>query len=260
MNNYSIKYPIHTLIKAANILDYFIKENRSVTLTELTEALNMYPSAVHRILNTLIYLKYIEKIPNIGKYQLGLKSLELGMAKLYQLDVVKEAEPLITELSIKYNENVYLGTLLEDMVFYQAKKEALNTVKVDTHLGTRTYFNCTALGKVLVAFLPKDKREKIYQNIGFRKFTENTITNKSMFEKELINIRKKGFAIDNEEHERDIQCIAAPIRDYSGKVIAAMSISGPSYRFRVEQQPQLISDVIKYGYEISKRLGYRNEL
>ena len=223
----------------------------------MSKELKMYPSTIHRILNTLVFLKYIEKIPNTDKYQLGLKSLELGMSKFYQIDILKETDQIISDFSEKYNENVYLGVLFEGMVLYLAKKEGKNIVKIDTHIGTRTYFNCTALGKVLVASLPKNEREKIYKNIGFNKFTKNTITNKTQFEKELINIRKQGFAIDNEEHKKDIQCVAAPIRDYSGKVIAAISVSGPSYRFNVSQQSQLIPDVIKYGYEISERLGYK---
>jgi len=257
MNNKKPKYPIKNIINTSGILNYFIKKGKPVTLTELSEKLNIYPSTIHRILDTLRYLGYVDQLSDSGKYQLGLSSLELGMAKLSQIDLVKEAMPYLDELSRKFNENVYLGVLFEDMVLYLAKKETSRKVRIATHVGTRAYFNCTALGKVLIAFFTKDEREKIYKNIGFLRFTKNTITNKNQFEKEIKKVREQGFAIDDEESEEDIQCIAAPIRDHSGNVIAALSISAPSYRFDVKKQTQLKSEIIKYGQKISKSSGYK---
>lgn len=251
------KYLIKTIINCSNILDYFIKAGKPITLSELSENLNLYPSSIYRILNTLKYLNYVEQLSESEKYQLGTKVLELGMAKLSNIGFVEESMPFLSELSKKYNENVYLGVLFEGLVLYLAKVEAVRTVKLNTHLGSRSYFNCTALGKVLISFLPKDEREKIYQDVGFTKCTDNTIIHKKQFEKEINGVRKQGFAIDNEEYEEDTQCIAAPIRDYSKKVIAAISISGPSYRFNVEKQMQLREDVIKYGQKISMHLGYK---
>jgi len=253
------KYPIKTIINCSNILDYFIKKKKPVTLTEFSEKLNLYPSSVHRILDTLNYLNYVDKLPDSESYQLGLKALELGMAKLSQIDIIKEASPFLKELSRKINENVYLGVLFENLVFYQAKVEAFRSIKLETHLGTRGHFNCTALGKVLVAFLPKSEREKIYQNMGFHKSTKNSITSKKQFEKEISKVKSEGFAIDNEENEKNIQCIAAPIRDYSGDVIAAISISGPLYRFNLKEEKAVRAvreEIIQYAQKISKCLGY----
>ena len=257
MNKIKPKYLNKTIVNTSKVLDYLIKKGESASLTEVSEELNLYPSTVHRILNTLYYLKYVDQTSDNEKYQLGIKALELGMAKLSTIDLIKEAEPFLKELSCKFNENVYLAILFEGMVFYQAKIEAPRTVKLDTHLGSRAYFNCTALGKILMAFLPKDEREEIYKKVGFKKRTKNTIINKTQFEKEVIRVRKQGFAIDNEEHEKDIQCIAAPIRDYSGKTIAALSISGPSYRFHVEKQEQMKVDIVNCAQEISMCLGYK---
>ena len=239
-------------------LGLFYKKHNSVTLTELSENLNLCPSTVYRILDTLNYLNYVDQLPDSGCYQLGLKSLELGMAKLSNMDLILDAKPFITKLSRKFNENVYLAVLSEGMVFYQAKVEANRTVKLDTHLGTWAYFNCTALGKVLTGFLPKVEREERYKNIGFHRSTKNTIVNKEQFEEEITNVRKQGFAIDNKEYEEDIRCIAAPIRDFSGKVIAAVSISGPVYRFNNEKQNQMKVDVTNCAREISICSGYKS--
>jgi len=250
------KYPIKVLLNLSSVLDCFIQENKPLQLTDLKRKLDIYPSTIHRILDTLRYLGYIENVPNSEKYQLGIKCLELGMSKLSQIEINKEASPYLDELSREFNENVYLGILYDGFVMYQAKKEVLRRIRIVTHVGTRAYVHCTALGKVLIAFLNKNEREKIYKKTGFLKLTKNTITDKELFEKEITKVRKQGFARDNEENEYDIKCIAAPIRDYSGKVIAAISISGPSYRFDVNRQSQLKNEILKYSQIISKRMGY----
>lgn len=251
------KYPIKVLLNMSRVLDCFIQGNKPLQLADLEKKLDIYPSAIHRILDTLRYLDYIEHIPYSDKYQLGIKCLELGMSKLSQIEIIKEASPYLDELSKEFKENVYLGVLFDGFVIYQAKKEALRRVQIVTHVGTRAYAHCTALGKALIAFLDKDEREKIYKKIGFPKLTKNTITDKELFEKEVKKVRQQGFAIDDEENEYDIRCIAAPIRDYSGTVISAISISGPSYRFDIERRSQLKNEILKYSQIISKKLGYK---
>lgn len=252
------KYPIKVLLNMSSVLDCFIEENNPLKLTDLEEKLDIYPSTIHRILDTLRYLGYIEHVTDSEKYQLGIKCLELGMSKLSQIEIIKEASSYLDKLSLESNENVYLGILYDGFVIYQAKKEAPRRVKVVTHVGTRAHVHCTALGKALIAFLDKVEREKIYKKIGLPKLTKNTITDKDLFEKEITKVRQQGFAIDDEENEYDIKCIAAPIRDYSGKVIAAISISGPSYRFDIERQSQLKNKILKYSQSISKKMGYTN--
>lgn len=123
----------------------------------------------------------------------------------------------------------------------------MRRIRVVTHVGTRAYAHCTTLGKVLIAFLDKDERKKIYKKIGFPRMTKNTIVDRDLFEKEIIKVREQGFALDDEENEYDIRCIAAPIIDYSGKVIAAISISGPSFRFNLKRQKLLKNNILKYS-------------
>lgn len=252
------KYYIKTIILASDVLNCLMKTKKAITLTEISELINLYPSTVYRILETLKYLKYVYKLPDSDKYQLGHKVLELGRAKIDQDDLAKEVMPFLNEILKKYDENVYLAKLFDGMVFYIAKLEADRAVRINTHLGKRAYFNCTALGKILVSFLPKNEREEIYKSIGFHKCTRNSITNKSKFEEEVAKVKKQGFSVDNEEYEEDIQCIAVPIRNYLGKVVTALSISGPSYRFDVEREShQMKTDLINWGIKISKELGYK---
>lgn len=240
----------------SKVLDCFIEENKPLQLADLKEKLDLYPSTIHRILDTLRFLGYIEHMSNSEEYQLGIKCIELGMSKLSQIELIKEASPYLDELSKRFNENVYLAVLHDGYVIYQAKKEAKRRIQINTHIGSRAPVHCTALGKVLFAFQDKNERERIYKEIEFPKLTKNTITTKKSFEKEITKVKKQGFAIDNEENEYDIQCIAAPIRDFSCKVIAAISISGPSYRFHIDRQDKLKNDLIRFSKIISQKMGY----
>lgn len=254
------KYPIKVLFNTSLIFDILIKKNRAVSINELSEVLNIYPSSIHRILDTLNYLGYIEKKLDSDTYQIGLRAIELGMVKLNQIDLIKEVTPHFEALSKEFNENAYLGVLFEGEVTYEAKKEAPRKIRLITHVGTRAPVHSTALGKVLIAGLSKKERKKIIGNKSLQYLTKNTITNKKVLENEIEKIQKLGYAIDNEENENEIKCIAAPIKDNNGKVVAAISISGPSYRFNTAKQKIMIKAVIDTAKQISSRLGFKNTL
>lgn len=251
-------YPIKVLTKAFSVLELLLKQKTPMSLTDISEELGFYPSTIHRILDTLKFGGYVEQNPITQKYQLGLKLLELGMAKLNQIDLVKEAASYIKELAEKSNETVHLGVLEDASVLYLAKEESSRTVSVRmvSYIGKRAPLYCTGLGKVLLAHLPLKERHKILELIELSKLTKNTITDKKKLAEELTRVEKGGFALDREENEKDVCCIAAPVRNYQGKVIAAVSISCPSYRIHLENQSQLKDELISTCSKISTRLGY----
>ena len=251
------KYPIKSLLNACSIFDILIKEDRPVSIHELSESLNLYPSTVHRILDTLHYLGYIEQKKNTDEYQIGLKAVELGLVKLNQIDLIKEANPFLEALSEEMNENVYLGVLFQDQVMYEAKKEASRKISLITHVGTRALVHCTSLGKVLIANLPLKDRERIIGNKPLPRLTKNTIVSRKDLEKEIEKVQRLGYAVDDEENEKEIRCVAAPIRNHKGKVIAAVSISGPYYRFTPDREKEMIKAIVETAKKISSRLGYK---
>jgi DNA-binding IclR family transcriptional regulator len=257
MNNVSPNYPIKVLNKAILVLETILKNNAPMSMTEISERLDYYPSTVHRILDTLKYGGYVEQDPLTQKYQLGMKLLELGMAKLNQIDLVKEARPYLKELAKKCNETVHLAILEDTNVLYLAKEESSQTIRMISYIGKRAPLHCTALGKILLAFLPLDKKDQILDKIELSKLTENTITDKNELIEELKKIEQEGFALDREENEKDVRCIAAPIRNYQGKVVAAVSISGPAYRLNEGNQSHLKNELVSACQEISARLGFQ---
>ena len=252
-------YPIKVLNKTFSILGILFQHDSPMNMTEISEKLELYPSTIHRVLDTLKYWGYVEQDPNTQKYQLGLKLLELGMAKLHQIDLAREAAPYLKELVNQCNETVHLGVLKEEEVLYLAKEESSQTIRMCSYVGKRAPIHCTALGKTLLAYLPEEEKRKILEQKGLPRFTENTITDKEEFEKELNRIKKQGFALDRGENEKDVYCIAAPIKNYQGKVIAAISISIPVYRIDITKQNYLKEALIEITKKISKRLGYKEK-
>ena len=252
-------YPIKVLNKTFSILEVLLQQGSAMNMTEISKKLGLYPSTTHRILDTLKHWGYVEQEPNNQEYQLGLKVLELGMAKLQQIDLVREATPYLKELVNQCNETTHLGVLEGGDILYLAKVESSQTIRMCSYVGKRAPLHCTALGKVLLAFLPEEERNKILEQKGLPRLTENTITDRNKLEKELSKIQKQGFALDQEENEKDVQCIAAPIRNYRGRVIAAVSISGPAFRIDEKVQNNLKVALIETSKEVSKRLGY-NEI
>ncbi|MBP8717717.1 MAG: IclR family transcriptional regulator [Candidatus Atribacteria bacterium] len=257
MNEITPNYPIKVLKKAFLVLEILLKNDAPLSMTEISERLDYYPSTVHRILDTLKYGGYVEQDPLTQKYQLGMKLLELGMAKLNQIDLVKEARPYLKELAKKCNETVHLAILEDTNVLYLAKEESSQTIRMISYVGKRAPLHCTALGKTILAFLPLAKREQLLARMELFKLTENTITDKQKLIEELNKIEQEGFALDREENEKDVRCIAAPIRNYQGKVVAAVSISGPAYRLNEGNQNHLKDELISTCQEISARLGFQ---
>jgi len=253
-------YPIKVLDKTFSILDILLQHGSTMHMTEIAEKLGFYPSTIHRILDTLRHWGYVEQDPKTQKYRLGLKLLELGMAKLHQMDLAREATPYLKELVKQCNETVHLGVLEGGEVLYLAKEESSQTIRMISYVGKRAPLHCTSLGKVLLAYLSAEERKKILGEKVLPRLTENTITDKRELEKELDKVREQGFALDREENEKDVRCVAAPIRNYQGEVIAAVSISSPIFRLDKNIQNNLKEALIETSKKISMRLGYNSKL
>ena len=148
----------------------------------------------------------------------------------------------------------------EGEVLYLAKEESSQTIRMISYVGKRAPLHCTALGKVLLAYLSAEERKEILGKKVLLRLSENTITNKRELEKELSKVREQGFALDREENEKDVCCIAAPIRNHQGEVIAALSISSPIFRIDKNAQNNLKKALIETSKKISERLGYNEKL
>lgn len=247
---------VNSVIRAMSILDILGKYERELGITEIGEELCLHKSTVYRLISTLEKRGYIKQNLRTGKYFLGLHLMELGMAVLNQLDLRRVASPYLNELREKTDEVVHLGILDQDQIVYIDKIDIERPLTMGSKIGGRSPGYCTGLGKVLLANLPQDKLEKMFMDTKLYRFTPNTITDYNLLLEHFARIREQGYAIDDEEHELGIRCLAAPIKDYRGEVIAAISVSGPTLRMTREKVDLIGPIITAMGEKISKSLGY----
>ena len=247
---------IQSIDRALQVLELFSLEKPEWGVTEISKALNIYKSNVHNVLTTLAEKGFVIKDSKTDKYKLGIKFFELGSIVIKNMDLRKIAHPYIEELSKEFKETVHLGILDKGRVVSIEREESDTGLCSHIEIGKRTPLHCTAVGKAIMSYLSENEINLIIKEKGLEKFTENTITNKEGLENELKKIREQGYAVDNIEHEEGVRCVAGPIRDYSGKVIASMSISGPAFRINEDNTPNIAKKVKEYCDCISKEMGY----
>jgi DNA-binding IclR family transcriptional regulator len=250
------KYYLKTLGDALKILDFLSASQVPASIAEINKKMGIGRSKIHRMLGTLKYWGCVAQDPVNRKYFLGLKILELAKNKLISVDFIKEVSTELEELLKECEETVHLASLDNGQVLYLDKRQASQAIGIISKVGQRLPAHCTGLGKVLLASLDKKSLDDIIKNIGLPRFTENTITSKDMLIKELKKVRESGFAIDNKEIEEGLCCVAAPIRNFKGEVIAAISVSIPAFRFTNDKKKQVIEEVKAHAKKISAKLGY----
>jgi len=250
------KKTIQSIDRALQVLELFSLEKPEWGVTEISKALNIYKSNVHNILSTFAEKGFVKKDSKTDKYKLGIKFFELGSVVIKNMDLRRIAHPHIEKLSKEFNETVHLGVLDEGRVVSIEREESNKGLCSHIEIGKRTPLHCTAVGKAIMAYLSEDKVATIVKGKGLEKYTENTITNEEELEKEFLKIRKQGYAVDNMEHEEGVRCVAGPIRDYNGKVIASMSISGPAFRINESNIPNIAKKVKECCDCISEEMGY----
>jgi DNA-binding IclR family transcriptional regulator len=241
---------------ALAVLESFDAATPELGVTTLSSRLKLAKSTVYRLLSTLAARGYVYQNPATGKYRLGLKAFEVGSLAVSQLTVREVAIPLLEKLRDITKETVHLGVRDGEAVIYIDKIETPHAMRMYSRTGRRAPLHCTALGKVLLAFAPAAEAARLLRR-GLRRYTPNTVTDPDVLGKELGKIREDGYALDQEEFEEGLKCVAAPLWDYSGTVVASAGIAGPHIRMTAERLPDLIPLVRDTAGEISARLGYR---
>jgi len=241
--------------KALQIFELFTIDDPELSISELVKKLSMPKVSVYRFLRVLMKSSFITQDKQTKKYRLGIKIFELGSIVLRNFDLREVAFPLIVELSKRSGETVHLGVLDNQQVVSIEGVESDQSLRISLPVGKRVYLHSTGIGKAILAFLPEQEVKEIVRQKGLPRFTNNTIVHIEQLMKEIQLIKKRGYAIDNEENESGIRCVAAPILDANKHVIASMSISGPSVRIPHSRIPELSSMVIETSQKISKAYG-----
>ena len=250
-------YTVKSLVKALTILQVLGEEEPPYTLTQLSRRLRLHVSTVHRLLVNLVRNGFVEEDPVSGGYRLSYKVLRMGLRVLDRLDFRRVAQPLLRELNQRTKETVHLAILQEVQAISIDKFDSPHPVGLDARLGGIMPLHCTGVGKTLLAHQGEEYLNRIAQSPGFQRMTERTITSLPQLRRELQQIRERGYTVDQEEAVEGLSCVAGPIFNHSGQVVAAFSVAGPATRLTPARIPEFADLVRETSREISYRLGCR---
>ncbi|NVO00441.1 MAG: IclR family transcriptional regulator [Geobacteraceae bacterium] len=251
------EYIIQAVDHALDLLEQFQGDVDELGVTELSKRLKLHKNNVFRLLATLESRNYIEQNRVTENYRLGLKTLELGQTFIKQMGLLRQSRPVLEALVRECNETTYVAILKESHIVYLDVVETDLTVRVVPRVGSRLPAYCTAAGKIQLAYMTDEELDHYLPTKELKRFTDSTITDRDEFKAHLAQIAEQGYAIDNEEMDIGVCCVGAPIRDYTRRIIGAVSISGPSMRFSMERmQKELIPLVRQAGEDISTKLGF----
>jgi IclR family transcriptional regulator, KDG regulon repressor len=248
---------VQSVDRALIILEILKEQLDGLGITELANRMDLSKSTIHRLLTSLKNQGYVRQDPVSERYLLGLKLIELGSIVTQSLEIRKIASPFMKRMVDETGETSHLVVMEDGEVAYIEKIESPYTIRMYSLIGKRAPVHCTGVGKAMLAQLPEDQVRKIIDKRGLKKLTENTITTLDGLLFELKEIREKGYSRDMEEHEAGIQCVAAPVFNHVGDVIAGLSSSGPLMRMDEEKMRFCAERVVHYAREISKQLGFQ---
>jgi len=251
---------VQTIERTAFILETLGQHPNGLSLGELSEKVNLPKGTTHRLLTSMVYVDFVRQNHINKHYHLGFKLVELGNNLLSHIDLRNEAHPHLLKLGEKVHETIHLVILDDDEALYIDKVNMYSQrggLQMVSRLGSKIPLYCSAVGKILLAFMPEAAADVIIKNTNFNQLTKKTITSGEKLMLRLEQVKQTGYAYDDEENEEGVRCIAAPIRDESGQVVAAMSVSVPASRMSIDQiNMSLRPQVVETAENISQRLGF----
>jgi DNA-binding IclR family transcriptional regulator len=245
---------LKTLVKVVRILDMFSRTARALSLAEICQRSGYPKSTTHRLLSSMREAGLLDQDRNRDTYRLGLKLYELGNTVLANMDLPREARPYVEALGRLTDQVVHLAVFDGSHAVVIGKSES-QTDATSSFLESAPA-HCTSVGKAILAFLPKAAVET-FLSAGLESFTDTTVTDPAAFREELELTRSRGYSIDQAEHQPGLHCVGAPIRDLSGRVFAAISVSGPAWKMPLSDVGRVAKIVIHHADAISRALGYQ---
>ncbi len=250
-------YRVQVLDRALAALEILANREGECSLVDLCAEMKLHKSTVHRLAMVLEQHRLVDKNPDTGRYRLGLRLFEFGSKAIAALDLRGRARPYLDRLQREFGETVFFCILDDGQVFYMEKVESQQSVRTACTVGSRAPAYCTAVGKAMLAELAEPEVGDVIRRWGLKAVTANTITTATALKAELRAVRSRGYAIDDEEKEVGLRCVSAAVRGHSGKLFAAMSVSGPAFRMTKERVPEIGQAVMRAANELSAELGYQ---
>ncbi len=239
---------IQSVVRAMNILEYISLKN-GAGVSEIARELGLNKSTAFGLIKTLESERYIVKDKNNDNYKIGLKIYSLSKNALNKSDFQEYVKPYLVDLSEKYGETIHLVVATENEGIYIDKIESTKSIRIHSEIGDKLPLHCTGVGKAIMAYKNNEQVNSYINEIGLKKYTDNTITDPETLYKELNDIRERGYSFDNEEQYEDLFCIAVPILNKEHKPVYAISISMPMFRKTTEIVEEIVTDLLKIKEE-----------
>jgi DNA-binding IclR family transcriptional regulator len=252
-------YRVQVLDRALAALEVIAHRDQESSLVEICTALKLHKSTVHRLLMVLEHHHFVDKNPETGRYRLGLRLFELGSKAIATLDLRDRAQAHLVRLQRETQETVNLAILEQGEVLYIAKIEPQRNLRMAARIGHRYPCHSTALGKAILAGLPEADVDAVLCRANLKSRTPNTLTTAAAVKRDLAHVRKRGYAIDDEENEQGAKCVGAAVWGHSGRPIAAISVSAPAVRLDQAKLESAAAALVRAASDLSRELGYRGD-
>jgi DNA-binding IclR family transcriptional regulator len=249
-------YNITSLQRGLRLLQLFSESPEGLAAKQVAGRSRLPVSTVHRFLANLEASDFLNCTVD-GVYHLGIASFAIGHAALGQLDIRRVSLPYLQKLNRQTRETIHLTVRHGQSAVYVEKLDSPEQLRIHSRIGATVPLYCTAVGKVMLAYMADDERHRVLPRLGLKRVTPNSVGNLQELEAELYRVRKNGYACDLEEHELHIRCVAAPIWDHTGCVNASLSITAPVVRMALTRLRQLAPLIQAAGLQISRELGYQ---
>lgn len=253
------RYAIRSVDRAIDILECIAAQNGALTVDQIVAATGLPKTTAFRVLATLTARRVIERDEQTQTYRLGALALVIGARAMGDLDLRRAARPHLEQLVADTGETVHLSILSDDKALCIDKLDASRSMRMASFIGFLDPLHCSGVGKALLAFQDEPVRRQLLAGMRFEPHTPHTITDRAGLAGQIEEIRARGYAIDDEEIEVGLRCVAAPIRDHSGQVVAAVSISGPTSRVANTVLGEIARAVTRCAGQISHELGAQRE-
>lgn len=246
---------VQSVDRALAVLEILARDGHA-GVSDIAEEMGIHKSTVSRLLGSLVAREMVLQNSERGKYQLGFGILRLASSIPGRLSLVREARPILESLAEEFKETVNLAVLRSNYAVNVDQAMGPSTLATYDWVGNLTPLHATSSGKVLLAALPAEERDRILKETGLPSRTPRTITNRKELENQLLAVARDGYGVVREEFEIGLTAAAVPVHNHIGAVIGAISISGPAFRFDPEEIPGLVEALKQGGLQVSAKMGY----
>ncbi len=247
---------IQSLQRGLSILEYVSRRGEGVTMAEISRHVGLHTSTTFHLVRTLSALGYLHQDQATREYCAGAKIFHLAASASTEVQLLKLAGPMLSELARQTGETSHLAVLERGEVIVVEKVDGSSQVRLTDRVGYPRPAHCTAIGKALLASLPDAELDAFLQNANLRPLTPKTITSVAQLRHELDRVRTQHYAVDDEEFAQGIRCVASSVRNFSGQVKAAIGVSGPVWRVTLDRIGELTKLVVDAAQRLSQTLGY----